>query len=160
MRQGGYIDNEIGHVMNLTARTTALAAGSAACLALGLTAPATAAPDNPNTHLSPVSCSDGTEYLLAGISRANWWSAGHDVHTGATLVPTYIASTHTEIWTVDGGTLLAEFDEEQSFPKGSGRAPRAGQLDCLITFRAVETLPDFGDVLLVVVGEMGFVPHG
>jgi len=146
--------------MNPTARITTLAAGSAACLAVGLAGPATASPDNRNTHLSPVSCSDGTEYLLAGISRANWWSAGHDVLTGTVVVPTYIGNTHTEIWTVDGGTLLAESDEEQLFPKGSGRSTPAGQQDCLITFRGVATLPDVGEVLLVVVGEMGLVPHG
>jgi len=145
--------------MNLTARTTTLAAASVACLALGLIGPATATPDNPNTHLSPVSCSDGTEYLLASMSRANWWTAQHDVRTGTVFVPTYIGSTHTEIWTVDGGTLLAEFDEEQSFPKGRGRSTPAGQLDCLITFQAVEILPEVGEVLIVIVGEMGFVPH-
>lgn len=145
--------------MNRTARTTALASGSAAFLALGLTAPATAAPDNTNTHLSPVTCSDGTEYLLAGISRANWWSAQHDVRTGTTLIPTYIGNIHTEIWTADGSTLLAEFDEEQSFPKGNGRAARAGQQDCLIAFTGIETLPEVGEALLVVVGEMSFVPH-
>jgi hypothetical protein len=147
--------------MNLTARSTALAAGSAACFALGLASPAAAIPDSgPNTHLSPVSCSDGTEYLLANISRANWWSAGHDIHTGITVVPTYIGSTHTEVWTVDGETLLDEFDEEQLFPKGKGGLTHAGEQDCLITFRGVVTLPDVGEVLIVVVGEMGFVPHG
>jgi len=144
--------------MNLTARTATLAAGSAACLALGLAGPATAA-DNPNTHLSPVSCSDGSEYLLASMSRANWWTAQRDVHTGTVLVPTYIGSTHTEIWTADGGTLLEELDEEQLFPKGSGRSTPAGQLDCLITFQGVESLPEVGEVLIVIVGEMGFVPH-
>ena len=144
--------------MNLTARTATLAAGSAACLALGLAAPATATADNPNTHLSPVSCSDGSEYLLASMSRANWWTAQRDVHTGTVLVPTYIGSTHTEIWTMDG-TLLDEFDEDQLFPKGSGRSTTAGQLDCLITFRGVASLPEVGEVLIVVVGEMGFVPH-
>jgi hypothetical protein len=159
MPQREYIHHTIGHAMNRTARTTASAAGAAALLAVGLTGPASAAPDNANTHLSPVSCSDGTEYLLAGISRANWWSAQHDVRTGATLVPTYIRSTHTEIWTADGSTLLAEFDEEQSFPKGRGQESPAGQQDCLLTFSGIETIPDVGEVLLVVVGEMGFVPH-
>ena len=38
------------------------AASTAACSAS--TSPAAAIPDNVNTHLSPVSCSDGTNYLL------------------------------------------------------------------------------------------------
>lgn len=144
--------------MKRAAFTSTMATG-AACLVLGIAAPATAAADNKNTHLSPVSCSDGTEYLLAGMSRANWWSAGHDVHTGTTVVPTYIGDTHTEIWTADGATLLAEYDETQYFPKGGGQSTPAGQQDCLLTFRGVETLPDVGEVLIVVVGEMGFVPR-
>ena len=61
---------------------------------------------------------------------------------------------------MDGETLLEEFDEEQLLPKGRGGSTLAGEQDCLITFRDVVTLPDIGEVLIVVVGEMGLVPHG
>ena len=135
-------------------RTTRLAvSGTAAALALGALgtwAPtASADPVNRNTSTATVTCEDGSTYEITAVDRSAQFSPGHDLASGATLVPLAWGTAHVELRSIDDGSLVAAFDEDWGGTKGRSAA-QPGALQCTVSIGGVEDVPDLGTVLVSV----------
>jgi hypothetical protein len=131
------------------------AVATLACSAIG--AAAQAAPYNSHTFDLRLRCDDGSAYVLSVVDNQGQ-SPGHDEDSTSVFIPTDFGEFHITVSDLQGNVL----DEEVAPPQVShGRSgEQVTTLHCSFSQSELETIPDAGEVRILVEGTVdGFLSH-
>lgn len=129
---------------------TAAALGLAAAVAVA--APAAA---DPKGQLIPLSCDNGSDYVIA-VNGNGDFTPGHDVDSTSVLVPTAFGEFHAVV-TDESGAVIDEFSEP-GIAKGRSTKDRRTSTTCSFAFSDQFMDPDLGLLTFTVSGTVsGFI---